>query len=215
MRKTKNNEGQALRKIKAAWYILVFIFFFSLSLFFLITVPRRGEVDEFKITLLEGEVQRRVLLTIPREVWLGNTTSIQVDILPIAGSSPNSIKPDTNSVLEARIDFSGMLLDPDGSISTPINPFHPINFTWKILPVDSGLHVGKLWLFINKVSVMNGDIQRQALVARDIEINILTLLGIPAIYLKIGSIAGITLSTIGLIILMTQYMISLRYSTKK
>ncbi len=102
-----------------------------------------------------------------------------------------------NLVAEARLDLLGIESLPKGTISEPLSPGKTINFYWNIQSHTAGIYRGTLWLHVNIVPRGDdGQIERVALLAKPIEIESTTILGMSSQIARIFSLSGSVLSTI-------------------
>lgn len=101
-----------------------------------------------------------------------------------------------NLVAEARLDLLGIESLPKGTISEPLSPGKTVNFYWNIQSHAAGVFRGTLWLHVNIVPRNEGQIERVALLAKPIEIESTTILGMSSQIARIFSLSGSLLSTI-------------------
>jgi hypothetical protein len=102
-----------------------------------------------------------------------------------------------NLVAEARLDLLGIESLPKGTISEPLSPGKTVNFYWNIQSHAAGDFRGTLWLHVNIVPRGDdGQIERVALLAKPIEIESTTILGMSSQFARIFSLSGSLLSTI-------------------
>jgi hypothetical protein len=145
----------------------------------------------------------RLSMSWPQLLRLGDTGQVTL-ALDVAGEAATAPQPDeaveaaglfdTQSVVaEARLDLAGMQVEPFPTISEPMAPQRDLQLFWKIHPTVTGAYRGTLWLYLNLVPKGGGTVERKALVARPIEIQVLSVLGLPAAVVRWGSVVGIGL----------------------
>lgn len=148
--------------------------------------------------------QRRLSMSWPQLLRLGDSGQVTL-ALDVAGEAATAPQPDeaakaaslsdTHSVVaEARLDLAGMQVEPFPTISEPMAPQRDLQLFWKIHPAVTGTYRGTLWLYLNLVPKGRGTVERRALVARPIEIQVLSVLGLPALPVRWGSVVAIGLS---------------------
>ncbi|MCJ7625402.1 MAG: hypothetical protein MUO76_18035 [Anaerolineaceae bacterium] len=151
--------------------------------------------------------QYRIKLTWPVRVYSGKNETIFLDLIASEpemnpgekesgimngdGSDERTdmIYESYNLVAEARIDLSGVEINPKEEISQPMPEGKSLSFRWRITPDHDDTFSGMFWFYINFVSKYGGVIDRRALLAFPIEItgysffglSRSTLLGISAV----------------------------------
>ncbi len=102
-----------------------------------------------------------------------------------------------NLVAEARLDLLGIESLPQGTVSEPLAPGKTVNFYWNIQSRTAGEFRGTIWLHVNIVPRDGaGQIERVALLAKPIEIESTTILGMSSQMARIFSLSGSLLSSI-------------------
>lgn len=196
-------------KKKSIFVLLTAIILVLSTAFFVITVvPRASQQEQLFISTGEGQLSRKMVLTIPKEVWLGSESSVQMDLEVTDQTNllPDDKKaPANNQVIEGRLDLPSVAVDPDGSISTPLTANTVVHFSWRIIPLYEGEYSGNFWLYLNDIPVSNGEMMRRALLAHEVNIKVISFLGIPYIYLVWGSGVGMILSLVSLALLRFLY----------
>lgn len=100
-----------------------------------------------------------------------------------------------NVVAVARLDMTG--LDADrGDIREPLRPGRTVTFYWSVRAAEAGRYRGVVWLHIEMVPKDGGNIEEILLLARPIEINAVTVLGMPADLARIIGMIGVFISTV-------------------
>jgi len=147
---------------------------------------RVGDSDVIRLSLVMDE---QGLIT-PTAVIEGH------EVMGEAVKIPNLYETH-NLVAEARLDLLGIESLPKGTISEPLSPGKTVNFYWNIQSHAAGVFRGTLWLHVNIVPRGDdGQIERVALLAKPIEIESTTILGMSSQFARIFSLSGSLLSTI-------------------
>jgi hypothetical protein len=155
---------------------------------------------------------RRLTLEFPPQIRLGESDiirlTLEVDTLgnltPTAEFEGNVVTGETveipnlyethNVIAEARLDLAGMDVRPVDLISEPLSPGQSVTFFWSIRPQEVGVYRGTAWLHLRFVDKSNGDESRKAVSAQLVEIEAVTLLGLPLVLARgigiIGSFVG-------------------------
>ena len=101
-----------------------------------------------------------------------------------------------NLVIEARLDLAGVPVEPQGVVSQPMLRGQPLTFYWSIRPQDIGILRGTLWIFLVMVPKDGGTVQRQPLLALPVNIEAISVLGLPANVARWGGVVGASLSVV-------------------
>jgi hypothetical protein len=101
-----------------------------------------------------------------------------------------------NIVAEARLDIAGLQISPEDTMNEPMVRGERTIFYWSVSPTQAGDYRGTLWLFLNIIPKNGGQPDRRPLLARPIEIQATTVLGLPANVAEISGVAGGVISTI-------------------
>ena len=117
---------------------------------------------------------------------------------PLQQRLPNLEK--TGMYWETRLDLYHLVLYPQGLAKKTMVSGDSFRFQWRIQPTESGSYQGKLWIYVNFISEDNQENIRVALVARDIEVEGITLLGADAPTIRRIAIAGILICVVVLLI---------------
>ncbi len=144
------------------------------------------ESDVIRLTL---EVDEQGNITPTAQVE-GNT--ITGEVIQI----PNLYETHTVTA-EARIDMSGMDVQPPGSIYEPMTPGQSVKFFWSIRPQDTGLYRGTVWLHLVFVDRISGEESRMAVSAQIVEIEAVDFFGLSV---DVARTSGVVGSVIGGII---------------
>jgi hypothetical protein len=101
-----------------------------------------------------------------------------------------------NLVAVARLDLAGVQISPQGMVSQPMRPGRDIFFSWSISPDQLGQYRGTLWLYLNLVPKNGGNPDQLTLLAPEIQIESVSVLGLPGPVARWGGVAGTSLSIV-------------------
>jgi hypothetical protein len=101
-----------------------------------------------------------------------------------------------NVIAEARLDLEGMKISPQGSILESLTPGEKANFYWKLTPTDTGIVRGTLWFYVDLIPKKGGDLTQIPVIAKPIEIQVNSLMGIPVSFWRWLCALGILLSSV-------------------
>jgi len=85
-----------------------------------------------------------------------------------------------NLVIVARLDMAGMEVSPNGEVSQTLRPGRAVTFYWSLSPHRVGEYRGTLWVYLDLVPKAGGEMQQQPLLARLLEIEGRSVLGMSA-----------------------------------
>jgi hypothetical protein len=100
-----------------------------------------------------------------------------------------------NMVAVARLEMAGMEADR-GEMRQPMRPGRDVTFHWSVRAAEAARYRGVVWLHIELVPKSGGEVEEILLLARPIEINVVTVLGMPADLARILGILGVFISTV-------------------
>lgn len=150
--------------------------------------PESIRVGESDLLLLTLEVDQKGVLT-PTVQIAGHAVSGTPVELP-------NLYETHNLVVETRLDMAGPDISPQGTISEALRPGQKAQFAWSIHPNETGNYRGMLWLYLNIAPKSGGEIDRRTLLARQVEIEAVNVLGLPAKVVRWTGILGTVTSTI-------------------
>lgn len=141
--------------------------------------------------------QRHLLLEWPKTIRVKDNDGIVLSILMDPMGNLPTASPDLfathNIMAVARLEMIGV--DAYGEeIREPMTPGRPVNFRWSIQANKAGLYRGVVWLRLELVPKNGGPIDEQLLLARPIEVQAVTVLGLPGDLARILGGLGILLS---------------------
>lgn len=152
--------------------------------------------------------QRLLSLDWPQKIRLGDSDvihlSLEMDpngtLTPTAQYAGHTIEGapiqipnlyDThNLVAEARLDLADAAVSPQGVISEPLRPGQTLHYYWSVSPNQLGTKRGTLWLYLNLVPKAGGETERLPLISKPIEIESVSVLGLPADLARWGGRIG-------------------------
>lgn len=103
---------------------------------------------------------------------------------------------DTHTILAvARLDLAGMEAYRE-NIREPLMPGKPAVFRWSVRAGEAGIYRGVVWLHLELVPKSGGPVNETLLMARPIEIQAVTVLGMPGDAARILGGIGIFASTL-------------------
>lgn len=100
-----------------------------------------------------------------------------------------------NIVAAARLDLAGMEAYRE-TIREPLRPGQSVSFSWSIRANEAGAYQGMVWLRLELVPKNGGRIDEMLLMARKVDINVVTILGMSGSLARILGGAGLVLSTV-------------------
>jgi hypothetical protein len=146
---------------------------------------RVGDGDRLRLTLLVDS-QGRIT---PSVETAGHQVSAQPVTIP-------DLYDTHNLLIETRLDLAGVAVEPQGVVSQPMLRGQLLSFYWSIRPADVGQLRGTLWIFLVMVPKDGGPVQRQTLLAPPVDIEAISVLGLPAGVARWGGVAGASLSAV-------------------
>lgn len=83
-----------------------------------------------------------------------------------------------DNMLEARLEFPELVINPNGTIVQPAgNQENPLEYRWSLTALQPGEVNGTLWIYLVSQDA-EGDEQRDALVARSLELKASSIFGL-------------------------------------
>jgi hypothetical protein len=93
-------------------------------------------------------------------------------------------------VAESRLDLAGMQVSPQEEVSEPLAPGKKVTFYWSISASQAGTYRGTLWLYLNLIPKQGGASDRQTLMAKRLDIDATTFLGLSAGTARAAGLVG-------------------------
>ncbi len=156
--------------------------------------------------------RRRLTLEFPPQIRAGDSDvvrlTLEVDdlgnIVPTAEIEGNVVTGEvveipnlyeTHKVIaEARFDIAGMQISPTEIISQTLSQGQSVTFYWSIRPQNVGTYRGTIWFYLRFVDKVSGEESQKAVSAQLVEIEAVSLLGLPANVVRtfggVGSVVG-------------------------
>jgi hypothetical protein len=110
--------------------------------------------------------------------------------------SPQAKAPSGPVLVEARLDMSGLEVDPTGMASMPLTIDQGVAFSWKVRPLLPGDYQGIVWLSLRSVPLLEGSGSERALAALPLDIRVFSLPGFGTMPIRILGVAGMLASLI-------------------
>jgi hypothetical protein len=130
---------------------------------------------------------------------LGNVTpTAEIEGNVIAGEVieiPNLYQSHT-VIAEAEFNIAGMEVSPPSPLSQTLSQGQAVTFFWSVRPRETGVYRGTVWLRLRFVDKSNGEESRKTVSAQIIEIEAVSLLGLPANLARGTGVIGSILGTI-------------------
>ncbi len=101
-----------------------------------------------------------------------------------------------NIVAMARLDLAGMQVSPAEITSQALLPGQRVTFYWSIHPEEVGEYRGVVWFFLRFVPLDGGPESERAIAAQDIQIQVVSFLGLKAGPARILGVVGGFISTV-------------------
>jgi len=110
-------------------------------------------------------------------------------------SIPNLYDTD-NIIVEARLDMAGPQVSPDGAVRQTMLPGQTLVFYWSISPSQAGTYRGTLWVYLDLIPKAGGEMDQRTLIAHRIDIQSITVFGLPAMTARWFGAGGAVLSSL-------------------
>ena len=102
--------------------------------------------------------------------------------------------------LEARVEMSGIDINPSGVLSKNILPGQKINFTWAIVGKSPGEYKGTIWLYLNLIPKQSSEKSiKETLIAKPIKIAVRNFLGLNLNIVRVIAYIVLFVSTIAIL----------------
>lgn len=129
-------------------------------------IMRSGDSTRIRLQL---EVDERGNIT-PTAMVEGNVVTGEVVEIP-------NLYETHHVIAEARLDMTGMEVQPSGTISEPMTPGQTVTFYWSARPEDAGKYEGAAWLHLRFVPKDGGEEMRIPVSVQFLEIEAKSFLG--------------------------------------
>lgn len=163
------------------------------------------------ITAALAPEPRSLELSWPKSLRLGDDGTLRLTVSLSSGSSGSSTGDQTppgiyesyNLVMQSHLDLPGIERNPTGEVSQAMLPGQPVVFLWYLRPSTPGVFSGKVWLHMRFVPRSAGQEQRILLAAQQVDIEVVTRLGMSGnqarLYGSLGLVAGALLGLDGVL----------------
>jgi hypothetical protein len=185
---------------KAGFWIVLFLF---LVIFFWSLLPTPIVEKSFPVDFNQPIFQNqdcridrtyRVItfhIKYPAALYFGNRALIEMLVqkeLVSDGSPANGCR----RALEMHLDMGDVSVEPKDRLIQPLTDIEDQFFIYEIQPiVHKRTRTGDLWIYLNSTTPDNQGVNRLPLFVIPIEIELRSLLGIPLLWLRLGSITAI------------------------
>ncbi len=148
-------------------------------------VIRAGDSDIIRLTLEVNEMGNIV----PTAEIEGHTVTGETIFIP-------NLYDTHNVVAEARLDLAGMQVSPAEMSSQALLPGQRVTFYWSVHPENVGKYLGVVWFHLRFVPLDGGPESERAVAAQQIEIQVVSFLGLKAGPARILGVVGGFLSSV-------------------
>lgn len=159
-------------------------------------LERRWLILEWPTSIREKDSDL-IVLTIAMDEN-GRVTPTVQGVGPTGGATPIDI-PDiyaTHTIIAiSRLDLAGMEAYRE-DIREPLRPGQPVTFQWSVRANDPGVYRGVVWLRLELVPKNGGPVDEMLLLARPIDVRVVTVLGLPGDVARILGGVGLVASTL-------------------
>jgi hypothetical protein len=156
--------------------------------------------------------RRRLTLEFPQQIRIGDSDRVRLtlevddagNIIPTAEVEGNVVTGEVveipnlyethNVIAEAKFDIAGLQVVPPETISQTLSQGQSVTFYWSVLPKESGVYRGTIWFYLRFVDKVSGAESQKTVSAQLVEIEAVSLLGLPLGVVKrfggVGSVIG-------------------------
>lgn len=156
--------------------------------------------------------QRRLTLEFPPQIRTGDSDRVRLtlevddsgNIIPTAEVEGNVVTGEVveipnlyethNVIAEAKFDIAGVQVSPPETISQTLSQGQSVTFYWSVRPEQTGVYRGTIWFYLRFVDKVSGEEGQKTVSAQMVEIEAVSLLGLPVGVVKtfgsVGSIIG-------------------------
>jgi hypothetical protein len=99
-------------------------------------------------------------------------------------------------IAEARLDIAGMEVSPPELTSQTLSQGQSVSFFWSVLPRETGVYRGTVWLYLRFVDKVSGEESRRAVSAQIIEIEAVKFFGFSGGLARFIGAAGSVIGTV-------------------
>lgn len=156
--------------------------------------------------------RRRITLEFPPQIRVGDSDRVRLtlevddlgNIVPTAEIEGNVVTGEmveipnlykTHHVIaEAKFDIAGVQVSPSEVFSQTLSQGQSVTFYWSIRPQEAGVYRGTIWFYLRFVDNVSGEESQKTVSAQLVEIEAVSLLGIPTGLVRafggVGSVVG-------------------------
>jgi hypothetical protein len=192
--------------------VLFAILFIQLNDNFEIVIPIRKLDEKFSES-------KSITLKIkyPKKSYLKKTDSFRLEIIDTSteykASSINEIERSSNQFnenyfinFESRLELPGITINPSGVVSQNFVKNKNLYYEWDLYPFNQGVFHGTLWLYVNLIPENPADPPiHEILLAKPIQIEVISIFGLSAIWIKI----------LGIVFLLVSFLLRFRILSSK
>ena len=144
---------------------------------------RVGDSDRVRLTLEVDDLGN----IIPTAEVEGNVVTGEVILIP-------NLYETHHVIAEARFDIAGVQVSPSEVFSQTLSQGQSVTFYWSVRPQEVGVYRGTIWFYLRFVDNVSGEESQKTVSAQLVEIEAVSLLGIPTGLVRafggIGSVVG-------------------------
>lgn len=181
------------------------------------SAPEEPALTEEPVIILPTSVpaipeQRMLTLEFPQQIRVGDSDRVRLtlevddrgNIVPTAEIEGNVVTGEVieipnlyethHVIAEAKFDIAGAQVSPSEIFSQTLSPGQSVTFYWSVRPQQPGVYRGTIWFYLRFVDNVNGEESQKTVSAQLVEIEAVSLLGIPTGLVRafggVGSIVG-------------------------
>lgn len=136
-----------------------------------------------------GGIYGTLQISQPDKVKMGNATT--VSLLINVDPNINEVNPLT---FFSKLELDSLTVTPRGEGQVSVDPSKPVKLKWQLIPYKAGVYSGTLWLFVKR-----GEVERDLILARPVELSVKTLFGLSYPMVKMISIITLVFASLLLI----------------
>ena len=144
---------------------------------------RVGDSDRVRLTL-EVDDSGNIVPTAEVE---GNVVTGEVVEIP-------NLYETHHVIAEAKFDITGVQVSPSEIFSQTLSQGQSVTFYWSVRPQETGVYRGTIWFYLRFVDNVSGEESQKTVSAQLVEIEAVSLLGIPTGLVRtfggVGSVVG-------------------------
>ena len=156
--------------------------------------------------------QRMLTLEFPQQIRIGDSDRVRLtleiddsgNIVPTAEVEGNVVMGEVieipnlyethHVIAEAKFDIAGVQVSPSEIFSQTLSQGQSVTFYWSVRPQETGVYRGTIWFYLRFVDNVSGEESQKTVSAQLVEIEAVSLLGIPTGLVRtfggVGSVVG-------------------------